>query len=68
MTSQREELERLVRELPEAEVPRVLDDVRTHLRSPRGKPWPPAWFGAAAGRRSDSSERVDELLSYGFGT
>lgn len=67
MTSQRQELERLVRELPEEEVPHVLDDVRTHLRSPRGQQWPPAWFGAAAGRRTDTSERVDELLSDGFG-
>jgi len=46
MSVQREELLRLVEELPEEEVPAVLDDVRRHLRSVRERPWPPAWFGA----------------------
>jgi hypothetical protein len=33
MSAQREELLRLVEELPETEVPAVLDDVRRHLRA-----------------------------------
>ena len=33
MSAQREELLRLVEELPEEEVPAVLDDVRRHLRA-----------------------------------
>lgn len=67
MTAPREELERLVRELPDEEVPRVLEDVRRHLRPVKERPWPPPWFGAAPGRRRDTSERVDELLAEGFG-
>ena len=39
MSEQREELFRLVEELPEEEVPAVLDDVRRHLRSVRERPW-----------------------------
>jgi hypothetical protein len=35
MSAQREELLRLVEELPEAEVPAVLDDVRRHLCASR---------------------------------
>jgi hypothetical protein len=46
MSVQREELLRLVEELPEDEVPTVLDDVRRHLRAIKGQSWPPAWFGA----------------------
>lgn len=67
MNAEREELERLVRELPDEEVPRVLEDVRRHLQPVKESPWPPAWFGAAPGRRRDTSERVDELLAEGFG-
>jgi hypothetical protein len=29
--------------------------------------WPPPWFGAVTSKRSDTSERVDELLTDGFG-
>ena len=47
MSVQREELLRLVEELPEEDVPAVLDDVRRHLRAVRDHSWPPAWFGAA---------------------
>lgn len=67
MNAERDELEQLIRQLPDEEVPRVLEDVRRHLRPVVERPWPPAWFGAAAGRRRDTSERVDELLSEGFG-
>jgi hypothetical protein len=45
MSVQRDELLRLIEELPEEEVSAVLDDVRRHLRSVRERPWPPAWFG-----------------------
>lgn len=46
MSAQREELLRLVEELPEEEVPAVLGDVRRHLRAISERPWPPSWFGA----------------------
>lgn len=44
MSVQREELLRLVEELPEDEVPTVLVDVRRHLSAVRATSWPPAWF------------------------
>ena len=67
MSVQREELLRLVEELPEGEVPAVLDDVRRHLRAVRDTSWPPAWFGAGEGRTTDVAARSEDLLGDGFG-
>jgi hypothetical protein len=67
MSVQREELLRLVEELPEDEVPAVLDDVRRHLRAVRDRAWPPAWFGAGQGRTTDVAARSEDLLGDGFG-
>jgi hypothetical protein len=44
MSAQHKELLRLVEELPDKEVPAVLDDVRRHLRAVSKRPWPLAWF------------------------
>jgi hypothetical protein len=41
MSVQREELLRLVKELPDSEVPVVLDDVRRHISAVREREWPP---------------------------
>jgi hypothetical protein len=67
MSVQREELLRLVEELPEEEAPAVLDDVRRHLQSIRERPWPPAWFGAGEGSAVDVAARSEDLLRDGFG-
>jgi hypothetical protein len=67
MSSQREELQKLVESLPEDRLTAVLLDVHRHLAVPADRPWPPAWFGVATGARSDSAARVDELLEEGFG-
>ena len=67
MSAQREELLRLVEELPEEEVPAVLDDVRRHLRAVSERPWPPAWFGAGEGSADDIAARFEDLLRDGFG-
>lgn len=67
MSVQREELIRLVAELPEDEVPIVLDDVRRHLRLVRSRPWPPAWFGSAEGATDDIAALSEDLLAEGFG-
>lgn len=67
MSPDREELRRLVDDLPEEQVPAVLDDLRRRLRRAPAGHWPPAWFGAARGRRTDTARRVDEILSEGFG-
>jgi hypothetical protein len=66
MSVQREELLRLVEELPEDEVPAVLDDVRRHLRAVRDRSWPPAWFGAGEGRTTDVAARSEDLLGDGL--
>jgi len=67
MSVQREELLRLVEELPESEVPVVVDDVRRHLHAVRERVWPPTWFGAGRGSTSDIAARSEELLEDGFG-
>lgn len=64
---QREELLRLVEELPEEEIPAVLDDVRRHLRAVKDRSWPPPWFGAGEGRTDDVAARSEDLLKDGFG-
>jgi hypothetical protein len=67
MSVQREELLRLVEELPEYEVPAVLDDIRRHLRAVRGEVWPPEWFGAGESQSTDVAARSEDLLDEGFG-
>lgn len=67
MSVQREELLRLVEQLPEEEVSAVLDDVRRHLHPVQDRPWPPAWFGAGEGRTDDVAARSEDLLEDGFG-
>ncbi len=67
LSVQREELLRLVEELPEEEVPAVLDDVRRQLRAVKDRSWPPAWFGAREGRTDDVAARSEDLLEDGFG-
>jgi hypothetical protein len=64
---QRDELLRLVEELPEEAVPAALDDVRRHVPAVKDRPWPPAWFGAGEGRTDDVAARAEELLEDGFG-
>lgn len=67
MSAMREELLRLVEELPEDEVPAALADVRRHLRSVEEQSWPPAWFGIAPGDGTAVGARSEELLDEGFG-
>jgi hypothetical protein len=66
MSANRDELHRLVDELPEEEVAAALRLVhRPPERAER--PWPPRWFGMGSTTETDLSERVDELLKDGFG-
>jgi hypothetical protein len=67
MSAERDELVRLAYEVPESAVPHAVSELRSHLRPVKDRTWPPAWFGAAPGRRSDTSERIDELLAEDFG-
>ncbi len=67
MTAAREELRRLVEELPEDQVPVALVEVQRLVGTLDTPVWPPPWFGAVTSGRSDTSRRVDELLADGFG-
>jgi anti-sigma factor RsiW len=63
MSAQREELQHLVDELSDEEVPTALALLRARARARRpAGTWPPRWFGAAQAREPDISERVDEIL------
>lgn len=65
MSAEREELARLVQELPDEEVAHALTELRRHLTAER--PWPPAWFGIAPGDGTAVGARSEELLAEGFG-
>lgn len=67
MTAERDELRRLVDDLPDEAVPAALEDVRRRVTTRAAGPWPPKWFGAAAGRRRDTAARAEEILAEGFG-
>jgi hypothetical protein len=67
MSAGREELRRLIAELPEDVIPAVLGAARSRLHAGSNRPWPPAWFGAAQGRTMDAAARSGEMLREGFG-
>ena len=67
MSAQREELLRLVKTLPEDEIPAVLDDLRRRVRAVKSRVRPPAWFGAGKGQATEAAARSEELLEDGFG-
>jgi hypothetical protein len=67
VSAERDELRRLVEELPEAEVPAAVAELRLRAAPAADRAWPPPWFGAATGRRTDIAERSEELLKDGFG-
>jgi hypothetical protein len=68
MSQEREELLRLVGEMPDQEVPAVLADVRRRLEPipPPSSSWPPEWFGIAEGDGTAIGRRSEQLLE-GFG-
>jgi hypothetical protein len=67
MTAPREELVRLVEELPDNQVPAVLDIVHRHRRAAENWPWPPAWFAARETRTTDVAARSAGQLGGSFG-
>lgn len=67
MSTERDELARLVQELPDEQVPRVLAELRKHLQAVPERVWPPAWFGIASGDGSAVGARSEEFLTEGFG-
>lgn len=67
MSPERDELLRLVQEIPDDAVPAVLADVRRRLAPAEERPWPPAWFGSFASGRADLASNHDDILAEGFG-
>ena len=67
MSAERDELRRFVEDLPDDRVLVVLAGVKRQLENPADRSWPPAFFGAATGKRADASVHVEELLADGFG-
>jgi hypothetical protein len=68
MSAEREELRRLVEELPDEQVAAVLGEARRQLAPHRVSSWPPAWFGAIEADRTGIGRHHDDLLAEGFGT
>jgi hypothetical protein len=67
VSAEKDELIRLVRQLPDEDVSSLIDDVRRRLRPVRDRQWPPAWFASAEGDGTAVGARSEELLSDGFG-
>lgn len=67
MSAERDELRRLVEDLPEAEVPAAVAELRLRAAPPTDRQWPTSWFGAATGARTDTASRSEDLLRDGFG-
>jgi hypothetical protein len=69
MSVDRVELHQLVDELPDDQVSSLLSEARRRAHRRSGGSWPPAFFGfgPANDGRTDTSERIDEILAEGFG-
>lgn len=69
MTVERSELHQLVDELPDDQVSSLLVEARRRAHRRHSTTWPPAFFafGPANDGRTDTSERIDEILAEGFG-
>jgi hypothetical protein len=63
----REELHRLVDELPAEQVPGALAALRARGERRDKASWPPAWFGSVSGSAPDVAERADDILREGLG-
>jgi hypothetical protein len=67
VSAERDELRRLVDELPDERVPAVLAEARRQRGLQPVAEWPPSWFGSFASGRSDLGSNHDDLLADGFG-
>ena len=67
MSAERDELRRLIEELPDERVPAVLVEARRQDRRQAAAEWPPAWFGSFASGRRDLGSNHEDLLADGFG-
>ena len=67
VSAERDELRRLVEQLPDDRVQAVLAEARRQSGSVSAGQWPPSWFGSFASGRSDLGRNHDDLLAEGFG-
>jgi hypothetical protein len=67
MSGEREELRRLVEQLPDDQVPAALAEVRRLSVPEAVSEWPPSWFNSFASGRRDLGTNHDDLLAEGFG-
>lgn len=67
VSAARDELLRLVQDLPEDQVPQALTEIRRHLKLVGERPRLPAFFAIAPGDGKSIAEESDELLREGFG-
>ena len=67
VSAERDELRRLIEELPDERVPAVLAEARRQERQPRLVEWPPSWFSSFASGRRDLGSNHDDVLADGFG-
>jgi hypothetical protein len=67
VSAERDELRRLIEELPDERVPAVLAEARRQERQPTSAEWPPSWFGSFASGRRDLGSNHDDVLADGFG-
>lgn len=63
----RDEFRCLVDELPEDRASVALVKAERLVGASDTPAWPPPWFGAVRSGRPGTSERIDELLTEGFG-
>jgi hypothetical protein len=67
MSAERDELIRLVEELPDDRVPAVLAEARRQRELRPAAEWPPDWFASFASGRHDLGSNHDDLMAEGFG-
>jgi hypothetical protein len=67
MSAERDELKRLVEDLPDEQVPAALAAIRRQHEQRSGTTWPPSWFASFASGRPDLGSNHDDVLAEGFG-
>ncbi len=67
MSAEREELRRLVEEIPDEQLSAALVEARRLARPQAVASWPPSWFGSIDAPRADLGRNHDDLLADGFG-
>ena len=67
MSAERDELKRLVEELPNDRVITVLAEARRRHQPEPAAEWSPAWFASFSSGRTDLGRNHEDLLAEGFG-